>query len=278
MPGKSTTQEDSKLREKIAKLREDIRQHEYRYYSLDQPTISDAEFDRRMNQLKQLEAEHPELITPDSPTQRVGGTPRKGFETRQHRPPMLSLDNAFSYEELDNFDRRVHELTGRQRLDYIAEHKFDGLSISLVYEGGGYCAASRAAMAQPEKTSPPMCASIRSIPLQVDFGGVQAARPQRRFRSARRNHHAAKGLRGVESPAGRAGRQALRQSAQRGCRSGARALDPRSPRHADSISSDITSWPAAAIHFRAIPSRLRQFPACASRPRKTGNFAAPSRT
>ena len=102
-----------------------------------------------MNQLKQLEAEHPELITPDSPTQRVGGAPRKGFETRRHDPPMLSLDNAFSYEELDDFDRRVRELSGRERVDYIAEHKFDGLSIvAPVRRRRSSRVASRAATAK----------------------------------------------------------------------------------------------------------------------------------
>jgi len=169
MPGKSTSQEDSKLRDKIAKLRDDIRQHEYRYYGLDQPTISDAEFDRRMNQLKQLEAQNPALVTPDSPTQRVGGAPRKGFETRQHRPPMLSLDNAFSYEELDNFDRRVHELTGRQRVDYIAEHKFDGLSISLVYEGGVLLRSVTRGDGTTGEDVTNNVRTIRSIPLQVDL-------------------------------------------------------------------------------------------------------------
>jgi DNA ligase (NAD+) len=133
---KSDSSGGSKLVEKLAKLRDEIREHERRYFLLDNPAISDAEFDRKMNRLKELEAAHPELITPDSPTQRVGGEPRKGFETRQHRPPMLSLDNAFSYEELDSFDRRVHELTGREQVEYVAEHKFDGLSIALVYEDG----------------------------------------------------------------------------------------------------------------------------------------------
>src|SRR5215470_6472465 len=93
------------LEAKIEKLREKIQHHEHLYYVLDAPDISDAEFDRLMNELKQLESEHPELVTPDSPTQRVGGKPRKGFETRRHTPPMLSLDNAFSFEELDRFDR-----------------------------------------------------------------------------------------------------------------------------------------------------------------------------
>src|SRR5260370_16907968 len=94
-----TTTNDNKLLDRAAKLREEIRLHEQRYYVLDRPSISDAKFDRLMNELKQLEAEHPEIATQDSPTQRVRGAPRKGFETRQHNPPMLSLDNAFSFQE-----------------------------------------------------------------------------------------------------------------------------------------------------------------------------------
>ncbi len=171
MPGKATSQEDSKLREKIAKLREDIRQHEYRYYGLDHPTISDAEFDRRMNQLKRLEAEHPELITPDSPTQRVGGAPRKGFETRQHRPPMLSLPRPtpFPTKSFDNFGRRVRKLTGREQVDYIAEHGFDGLSISLVYEGGVLLRSVTRGDGTTGEDVTNNVRAIRSIPLQVDL-------------------------------------------------------------------------------------------------------------
>src|SRR5215469_15773927 len=97
----------------IESLREQIRHHEYRYYVLDDPEISDAEFDRLMNELKKVEAEHPELITPDSPTQRVGGKPREGFVKAPHLVPMLSLDNAYSEEELRDWERRVHELIGR---------------------------------------------------------------------------------------------------------------------------------------------------------------------
>src|SRR6266704_3144708 len=130
------TKNDSKLLERVAKLREEIRLHEHRYYVLDRPSVSDAEFDRLMNELKRLEAEHPEIVTPDSPTQRVGGAARKGFETRRHNPPMLSLDNAFSFEELDRFDRRAREVSGRQEVEYVAEHKYDGLSMSLHYEKG----------------------------------------------------------------------------------------------------------------------------------------------
>src|SRR3954466_10020766 len=97
----------AQLQNEIEHLREEIRHHEYRYYVLDDPEISDAEFDRLMNQLKKLEAEHPELITPDSPTQRVGGKPREGFVKVPHSSPMLSLDNALNEQELREFDSRV---------------------------------------------------------------------------------------------------------------------------------------------------------------------------
>src|SRR5260370_34985829 len=94
------TKNDNKLLDRAAKLREEIRLHEQRYYVLDRPSISDAKFDRLMNELKQLEAEHPEIATQGSPTQRAGGAPRKGFEARRHNPPMLSRDNAFSSDEV----------------------------------------------------------------------------------------------------------------------------------------------------------------------------------
>jgi DNA ligase (NAD+) len=169
MTGKSTSQEGRQLQEKVAKLREDLRHHEYLYYVLDNPSISDAEFDRRLNELKRIEAEHPELITPDSPTQRVGGQPRKGFETRQHRPPMLSLDNAFSYDELDAFDRRVRDLTGRPSVEYIAEHKFDGLSISLVYENGALVRGVTRGDGTTGEDVTNNVRTLRTIPLQIDL-------------------------------------------------------------------------------------------------------------
>ena len=103
---------------------------------LDDPEITDAEFDRLMNQLKKLEAEHPELVTPDSPTQRVGGKPREGFVKVAHSVPMLSLDNAYSEEELRDWERRVHELSGRKDVEYVCELKLDGMSLALRYEGG----------------------------------------------------------------------------------------------------------------------------------------------
>jgi len=117
-------------------LREEIRRHEHLYYVLDAPEISDAEFDRLMQELKKLEAAHPELITPDSPTQRVGGKPREGFVKVQHSRLMLSLDNAFNEQELRNWERRVRELAGTDKIEYVCEFKMDGMSLALGYRGG----------------------------------------------------------------------------------------------------------------------------------------------
>jgi DNA ligase (NAD+) len=126
----------SAVEKKINALREKIRHHEYRYYVLDDPEISDADFDALMNGLKRLEAENPKLITPDSPTQRVGGKPREGFVKAKHSSPMLSLDNAYSEDELRDWERRAHELTGRTDLEYMCELKLDGMSLALVYSDG----------------------------------------------------------------------------------------------------------------------------------------------
>ena len=105
---------------KIEKLREELRRHEHLYYVLDKPEISDAAYDALMNELKRLEAAHPALITPDSPTQRVGGKPREGFVKVPHSSPMLSLDNTYNEEELRDWERRVHELSGQSDVDYVA--------------------------------------------------------------------------------------------------------------------------------------------------------------
>jgi DNA ligase (NAD+) len=124
------------FQKKIEALREKIRHHEYLYYVLDNPEISDAEFDTLMQQLKDLESQHPALVTPDSPTQRVGGKPREGFVKVRHSTPMLSLDNTYNEEELNDWERRVHELTGRSEVDYVCELKLDGMSLALVYQDG----------------------------------------------------------------------------------------------------------------------------------------------
>jgi DNA ligase (NAD+) len=120
--------------DEIAHLREQLRHHEYQYYVLDKPAVSDAEYDTLMNRLKALETEHPDLLTPDSPTQRVMGRAAEGFHKVAHSRPMLSLDNAYNEEELRDWDRRVHELAGSLPVQYVAELKLDGLSLALHYQ------------------------------------------------------------------------------------------------------------------------------------------------
>ncbi len=122
---------------RAAGLRAQIAQHDYHYYVLDEPLIPDAEYDRLMRELRALEEAHPELITPDSPTQRVSGTPGASFGEVVHKMPMLSLDNAFTEEDLQAFDRRIHERLGvAGELDYVAEPKFDGLAVTVIYRDG----------------------------------------------------------------------------------------------------------------------------------------------
>src|SRR6201994_1654181 len=126
----------SKVLKRVGELRAELRRHEHLYYVMDAPEISDAAYDALMNELKALEAEHPELITPDSPTQRVGGKPREGFVKVPHSSPMLSLDNAYNEQELRDWERRVHELSGESRVDHVCELKLDGMSLAVRYNDG----------------------------------------------------------------------------------------------------------------------------------------------
>jgi DNA ligase (NAD+) len=121
---------------RIAQLRAEIEQHNHRYYVLDDPSIPDAEYDKLFRELQALEAQHPELVTPDSPTQRVGGVPLKAFAEVHHRTAMLSLNNAFSEEEVRAFDARIRETLGVVQVEYAVEPKFDGLAITLTYRDG----------------------------------------------------------------------------------------------------------------------------------------------
>jgi DNA ligase (NAD+) len=164
------------IKKEIDGLRKKLRHHEYRYYVLDDPEISDAAYDKLMERLKGLEAAHAELITPDSPTVRVGGAPRDGFQTVRHARAMLSLDNAFSYDALRDFDRRVRESSGKERIEYIAEHKFDGLSISLQYEDGVVVRGVTRGDGTTGEDVTPNVKTIRSIPLQVDTAVLKKAK------------------------------------------------------------------------------------------------------
>jgi DNA ligase (NAD+) len=166
---------DKKLEKKLETLREKIRHHEYRYYVLDDPEVSDAEFDKLMNELKKLEAEHPELITPDSPTQRVGGKPREGFVKAKHSSPMLSLDNAYSEEELRDWERRVHELSGRTDLEYMCELKLDGMSLALIYKDGHLERGITRGDGSVGEDVTANVRTVRSIPLSVSKDKLKKA-------------------------------------------------------------------------------------------------------
>ena len=155
------------LPQKLEKLRDKIRYHEHRYYVLDDPEISDAEFDRLLNELKGLEAKHPEWVTPDSPTQRVGGKPREGFIKVPHSTPMLSLDNAYSEEELRDWDRRVHELTGETRVDYVCELKLDGMSLALRFEDGSLALGLTRGNGSVGEDVTANVRTVRSVPLAI---------------------------------------------------------------------------------------------------------------
>ena len=153
---------------RVEKLRDKIRRHEHRYYVLNDPEISDSEFDRLMEQLAELEEAHPTLVTPESPTQRVGGEPVDGFRRVPHSVPMLSLDNSYSVEELKEFDRRVRELSGRAQVAYTAELKLDGVSMSLVYEGAALRQAVTRGDGREGEEVTGNVRTIRSVPLRVD--------------------------------------------------------------------------------------------------------------
>jgi len=169
------------LEEKIEKLRDELRHHEYLYYGLDAPVLTDAEYDALMNQLKALEGAHPELVTADSPTQRVGGKPKDGFVKTAHSRPMLSLDNAYNDEELRAWDARVRAgLPSTDVVRYVCELKLDGLSLALQYEAGGAGGArlergvtrGDGTIGEDVTTN---VRTIRSVPLSVSAAKLKAA-------------------------------------------------------------------------------------------------------
>ena len=154
------------IHKKIDDLREKLRRHEHLYYVLDRPEVTDAEYDAQMRQLQQLEQAHPELITPDSPTQRVGGKPREGFVKVPHSGPMLSLDNALNETELRDFDRRVRELLGDEEYRYVAELKLDGLSLAAHYRDGLFARAITRGDGSVGEDVTENARTIRSLPLK----------------------------------------------------------------------------------------------------------------
>jgi DNA ligase (NAD+) len=163
------------VEKKIEALREKIRHHEYLYYVRDQPELSDAEFDKLMRQLKDTEAEHPEMLTADSPTQRVGGKPREGFVKVRHSSPMLSLDNTYNEDELRDWERRVHELSGRKDEDYVCELKLDGMSLALIYEDGKLMRGITRGDGTVGEDVTLNVRTVRSVPLSIDGDKLRKA-------------------------------------------------------------------------------------------------------
>ncbi len=165
------TREQAQAR--IEELRRLIEYHNYRYYVLDQPEISDEEYDRLFRELVELETQFPELVTPDSPTQRVGAPPLEAFPEHTHREPMLSLDNAFSEEELREFDRRIKrflDLPADALLEYTCELKIDGLAVSLTYENGMLTVGATRGDGYRGEDITPNIRTVRQVPLRLRMG------------------------------------------------------------------------------------------------------------
>lgn len=153
--------------QRIQLLREQLEEHNYRYHVLDAPSISDAEYDRKMAELLKLEAEYPDLVTPDSPSLKVGGEPLPYFEKVEHRSPMLSLGNAFSFDDLKDFDDRIRRLSGRESIDYVCELKIDGLAVSIRYENGVMVRGATRGDGRTGENITQNLKTIRSLPLRL---------------------------------------------------------------------------------------------------------------
>jgi DNA ligase (NAD+) len=156
--------------ERAKRLRAQLADANYRYYVLDAPTISDAEYDRLFRELQEVEARHPELATPDSPTQRIGAAPVAAFGTVRHRVPMLSINNAFDAAEVEAFDRRVREALDGGEIEYACEPKFDGLAISLAYERGAFVQGATRGDGYSGEDVTPNLRTVGGIPLRLRGG------------------------------------------------------------------------------------------------------------
>ena len=222
--------EDShKLAAQAEKLRDEINRANYRYYVLDDPEISDAEYDQLMRRLEALEREHPELATPDSPTQRVGAAPSEKFGVVVHRRPMMSLGNAMDAEEMREFDKRVKRLLKSDaEIEYVAEVKLDGLGIELVYEDGRLTVGSTRGDGINGEDVTPEYPHDQERAAQI--APSRARQNPAPARSARRSDYPAHGVCEVEPGARRGRRAGVRQSAQRRGGIAAPARSEGSPR------------------------------------------------
>ncbi len=162
----------AEARKEVDRLRHQIEQHNYKYYVEAKPEISDHEFDRLMRRLIDLEEAFPECKTPDSPSQRVGGEPLKEFRTVEHKIPMLSLDNTYTFEELEDFDKRVKKFLGKDEISYFVEEKIDGVSISLVYEKGRLVLGATRGDGHAGDDVTENIKTVRAIPLSIPAPGA----------------------------------------------------------------------------------------------------------
>ena len=161
-------------RRRADELRAKLRRHEYLYHVLDRPEIGDEEFDALMLELRRIEEKHPELITPDSPSQRVGGAPREGVEKASHSSPMLSLDNAFDDAELRDFDRRLRELAEMETIEYVGELKLDGVSMAVSYTGGQLVLALTRGDGEQGEVITPNARTLPTVPLSIPAQTLEA--------------------------------------------------------------------------------------------------------
>ncbi|HLB57551.1 MAG TPA: NAD-dependent DNA ligase LigA, partial [Gammaproteobacteria bacterium] len=157
----------AEIMQEVEKIRQQLNEHNYRYYALDDPIISDAEYDQLLKKLYDLEKRYPGLVTRDSPTQRVGSAPLKEFAEVQHTIPMLSLENAFTTEEVLAFDERVKERLDVTQMEYVCEPKLDGVAVSLRYENGFFIRAATRGDGETGEDITENIRTIQSVPLRL---------------------------------------------------------------------------------------------------------------
>src|SRR5919202_504032 len=161
----------SQATKRVRRLREEIDNHSYRYYVLDDPEVADAEYDALVSELMQLEQEYPDLVTPDSPTQRVGAPPSDQFAPVEHRAPMMSLDNCFSLEELQAWGRRVERAIGTAR-GFVVELKMDGTAVNLIYEDGSLVKGATRGDGRVGEEITGNLRTIPAVPLKLRAGAL----------------------------------------------------------------------------------------------------------